>query len=107
MKGINAIPIIDVMNLAAVDLNLQVVFEALYETGNVTLAGKRLNRVQPSVSNALGHLRLMFQNELFVRTAGGRVPTEKARTLIPAIVAILDQVRATLDRDSVFDSDRA
>ncbi|OIV45879.1 LysR family transcriptional regulator [Sodalis sp. TME1] len=95
------------MNLASVDLNLLVVFEALYETGNVTLAGKRLNRAQPSVSNALGRLRLMFQDELFVRTAGGMVPTEKARTLIPAIVAILDQVRETLDRDSVFDPDRA
>lgn len=35
------------MNLANVDLNLLVVFEALYQTRNVTAAGRRLNRAQP------------------------------------------------------------
>ena len=45
------------MNLANVDLNLLVVFEALYQTRNVTAAGRRLNRAQPSVSNALARLR--------------------------------------------------
>ncbi|MBT9431243.1 LysR family transcriptional regulator [Candidatus Sodalis endolongispinus] len=107
MKWINAIYIIDSMNLSSVDLNLLVVFEALYETGNVTLAGKLLNRAQPSVSNALGRLRLLFQDELFVRTAGGMVATEKAQTLIPAIAAILDQLRDTLERDTAFNPEQA
>ena len=48
------------MNLSAVDLNLLVAFEALYDTRNVTLAGQRINRAQPSVSSALGRLRLLF-----------------------------------------------
>ncbi|KAG1386375.1 hypothetical protein G6F60_014497 [Rhizopus arrhizus] len=45
------------MNLSAVDLNLLVAFEALYETRNVTLAGQRIHRAQPSVSSALNRLR--------------------------------------------------
>ena len=49
------------MNLAAIDLNLLVAFEALYDTRNVTLAGQRIHRAQPSVSSALGRLRRLFQ----------------------------------------------
>ncbi|WZB60904.1 LysR family transcriptional regulator [Achromobacter xylosoxidans] len=56
------------MNLAAIDLNLLVAFEALYDTRNVTLAGQRIHRAQPSVSSALGRLRRLFQDELFLRT---------------------------------------
>lgn len=41
------------MNLSAIDLNLLVAFEALFETRNVTLAGQRIHRAQPSVSSAL------------------------------------------------------
>ena len=79
LKSIIAIRIIDRMNLSAVDLNLLVAFEALYDTRNVTLAGQRINRAQPSVSSALGRLRLLFQDELFLRTADGafRMPRDK------------------------------
>ena len=59
------------MNLASVDLNLLVVFEALYQTRNVTAAGRRLNRAQPSVSNALARLRILLNDPLFVRSGGG------------------------------------
>ena len=51
------------MNLSAVDLNLLVAFEALYDTRNVTLAGQRINRAQPSVSSALGRLRDVYKRQ--------------------------------------------
>lgn len=91
------------MNLAAMDLNLLLTFEALYETGSVTLAGQRLNRAQPSVSNALGRLRHAFQDELFVRTADGMVPTERAQALIPGIALALEQLRRALAQGLDFD----
>ncbi|MBO9677425.1 MAG: LysR family transcriptional regulator [Acidovorax sp.] len=91
------------MNLTSLDLNLLLVFEALYETGSVTLAGQRLNRAQPSVSNALGRLRHVFQDELFVRTAEGMVPTERARALIPDIMQALEQLRRALSQGVDFD----
>ena len=48
LKSIFSIRNIDGMNLSAIDLNLLVAFEALYDTRNVTLAGQRIHRAQPS-----------------------------------------------------------
>lgn len=91
------------MNLSAVDLNLLVAFEALYETRNVTLAGQRIHRAQPSVSSALGRLRRLFNDELFVRTADGMQPTDHAIALMPAVSSALDQIRRALAQGVGFD----
>lgn len=91
------------MNLSAVDLNLLVAFEALYETRNVTLAGQRIHRAQPSVSSALNRLRRVFNDELFVRTADGMQPTDHAVALMPAISSALDQIRRALEQGAGFD----
>lgn len=90
------------MNLSAVDLNLLVAFEALYDTRSVTLAAQRLNRAQPSVSNALGRLRLLFDDELFVRTRQGMQATERAQALIPRVTAALAELRAVLSEERSF-----
>jgi DNA-binding transcriptional LysR family regulator len=47
-------------NLAVVDLNLLVVFEALLIERNVSRAAARVGLAQPSVSNALARLRALF-----------------------------------------------
>ena len=91
------------MNLSRIDLNLLVAFEALYQTRSVTLAGKRLNRAQPSVSNALTRLRVLFGDDLFVRTNSGMQPTELAHTLMPGISAALDHVRQAVGQSIAFD----
>lgn len=84
------------MNLANVDLNLLVVFEALYQTRNVTAAGRRLNRAQPSVSNALARLRTLLNDPLFVRSGGGMAPTPRAHQLMPQIRQVLEQIHLAL-----------
>lgn len=91
------------MNLASVDLNLLVVFEALFDTRSVTLAAERVSRAQPSVSNALARLRLTFGDELFVRSAAGMVPTDRAQALALPIARALDQIRRTLEAGIPFD----
>ncbi|WP_404994889.1 LysR family transcriptional regulator [Cupriavidus pauculus] len=91
------------MNLSRIDLNLLVAFEALYHTRSVTLAGKRLSRAQPSVSNALTRLRTLFGDELFVRTNAGMEPTELAHTLMPGISTALDHVRQAVGQSVAFD----
>ena len=58
------------MNLASVDLKLLVVFDAVTSEGSVTRAGTRLGMSQPAVSNALGRLRHLLKDELFVRERG-------------------------------------
>lgn len=91
------------MNLSSVDLNLLVAFEALYETRNVTLAGQRIHRAQPSVSSALNRLRRVFNDELFVRTSDGMQPTDHAVALMPAISSALEQIRRALAQGAGFD----
>ncbi|WP_413504340.1 LysR family transcriptional regulator [Serratia grimesii] len=91
------------MNLSSVDLNLLVVFEALYQTRNVTAAGRSLNRAQPSVSNALTRLRTLFGDPLFVRSGGSMMPTARTHQLMPQIQSVLEQIRLALTPPTRFD----
>ena len=59
------------MNLSNIDLNLFIVFDAIYTEGNLTRAGQILGITQPATSNALARLRDTFNDPLFVRTAHG------------------------------------
>ena len=64
--------------LAALDLNLLVVFDAIMRDRSVTRAGQRLGLSQPAMSHALTRLRHMLKDELFVRSPNGMVPTPRA-----------------------------
>lgn len=70
------------MNLKNVDLNLLVVFEAVYSAGNISHAATRLASSQPAVSNALTRLREILDDPLFVRGKRGVDPTVKAKQMI-------------------------
>ena len=61
------------MDIKHFDLNLLRVFDALLTEGQVTLAGKKLNRSQNTISAALNRLRDAFEDPLFVR-AGSMIP---------------------------------
>lgn len=65
-------------NVRSADLNLLVVFDAIMAERSVTKAGERVGLTQPSMSNALTRLRSLFDDELFVRTPEGMVPTQVA-----------------------------
>lgn len=70
------------INLRTVDLNLLVIFEALYATRNTSRAAERLGMSQPAVSNALSRLRDLIGDPLFARHARGLKPTLKAQEII-------------------------
>ena len=72
---------IHAVNLAAIDLNLLVALDALLAESNVTRAAKRVGLSQPAMSNALGRLRDLVGDPLFVRTPRGMLPTPRAREL--------------------------
>jgi DNA-binding transcriptional LysR family regulator len=69
-------------NLKNVDLNLLVIFEAIFATGNISRSADRLGMSQPAVSHSLARLRELFDDQLFVRTPRGVEPTSKSRELI-------------------------
>ncbi len=91
------------MNLASVDLNLLVAFEALMNERHVTRAGERIGLAQPSMSSVLTRLRALFGDELFVRSASGMQPTAKALALIQPIGDALAQIRGALAPTPTFD----
>ncbi|PTN50288.1 LysR family transcriptional regulator, partial [Achromobacter xylosoxidans] len=73
------------MNLQDVDLNLLVVFNELRKHGRVSAVAESLGISQPGVSNALGRLRKLLGDELFLRTSRGMVPTPYAQDLAQPI----------------------
>jgi len=91
------------MNLASVDLNLLVAFEALIAERNVSRAAQRVGLAQPSMSHALSRLRLLFGDELFVRTPREMRPTVRALELAAPIADALEQLRRALEPHPAFD----
>ena len=85
------------MNLAGVELKLLVVFDAVMSEGSVTRAGTRLGMTQPAVSNALGRLRHVLKDDLFVRANGSIRPTPRALELTGPVRHALRQIEAVLD----------
>jgi DNA-binding transcriptional LysR family regulator len=92
------------IELAQIDLNLLVAFEALFEERSVTLAAQRIYLGQPAMSAALGRLRTVFNDELFIRVGREMRPTVKAQAIAPGIFAALQQVRQTLQSHQSFEA---
>ncbi|RWA56374.1 LysR family transcriptional regulator [Cupriavidus sp. UYMSc13B] len=84
------------MNLARIDLNLLRVFDAVFEDRNLLAAGKRLHLSQSAISHALGRLRDVLQDDLFVRTAKGMEPTARAVAMATPIRSALRQIQTAL-----------
>ncbi|MGV1793698.1 LysR substrate-binding domain-containing protein [Rhizobium sp. A37_96] len=92
------------MNLASVDLNLLVAFEAMMEERHVTRAADRIGLAQSSMSNVLKRLRDLFDDELFLRAGGRMQPTDKAMALARPIASALRQIRNALSPEATFDA---
>jgi DNA-binding transcriptional LysR family regulator len=91
------------MNINTIDLNLFLVFRAVFATRSVTAAGERLSMTQSAVSNALKRLRDRFNDPLFVRTPAGMVPTAMATQLIGLVEEGLTSFTRAIDRARTFE----
>ena len=91
------------VHLSRIDLNLFVVFDAIYTEGGITRASKRLNLTQPAISHALARLRELFDDPLFVRQGQAMIPTPLARVTIDPVRQALQGFETTLRRADRFD----
>ena len=82
--------------LRGVDLNLLTVFDAVMQEQNITRAAYNLSMSQPAVSNAVARLKVMFNDELFMRHGRGIQPTQRARQLFGPVRQALQLVRNEL-----------
>ncbi|WP_430511491.1 LysR family transcriptional regulator [Pannonibacter phragmitetus] len=83
-----------------IDLNLLLVFEAIYKTGNISLAAKQLGVSQPTVSNAIARLRTQLGGQLFTRQDRGVAPTTFADTITPRAAGIVYAARRPAATDT-------
>ena len=81
-----------------IDLNLVIVFEAIFRCRNLTAAGREIGMTQSAMSHALSRLRAGFADPLFVRLPGGLKPTPVAEEIAPAFVEGLACIRAGFER---------
>lgn len=94
---------IDHFNLRSFDLNLLVAFDALMSEGSVTRAARRLKIQQPAMSHSLATLRVLLQDELFIRVGQVMQPTAKARGLAVPVRHALHQAQLALQGGGDFD----
>jgi DNA-binding transcriptional LysR family regulator len=91
------------MHISRVDLNLLVVLDAIYTEGGITRAAQKLHLTQPAISHALGRLRDLFGDPLFVREGRAMNPTPFARNLIEPVRRSLRSLEITLNELERFD----
>ncbi len=95
------------VNLRGVDLNLLVVLDALLRERHVTRAARVVGLSQPAMSSALARLRLVFKDELLIRTATGMQPTSRAEALIEPVRQAIGQIERVLASDQGFDAEKS
>ena len=91
------------MNLSRMDLNLLVLFEAVFEELHVARAAARLHVSASAVSHGLGRLRVLMQDPLFLRHPKGVVPTDRARQLAAPVADVLERARQVMAQAEEFD----
>lgn len=91
------------MNLHQYDLNLLVIFDAIFKERHLTKAGEKLNMSQPAMSQALGRLRDLFNDPLFVRSGNEMVPTAQAKQIAPQVRQVLFLTEQAFTDRGAFD----
>jgi len=79
------------------------IFIALFELGSIAKVAARLGMNASTVSMALARLREIYQDDLYVRSAVGMIPTGKAESIYPALKQAQQLLQASTLAGDVFD----
>ena len=91
------------MHITGIDLNLAVVLRALLDARSVSRAARQLGLSQSATSHALGRLRTVMRDPLFVRTRAGLVPTPRAEAIARAVRTAVTTLEESLLVPPPFD----
>jgi len=91
------------MRLDKIDLNLFKAFDTIYSERSLTRAGEILHVTQPAMSNTLRRLRETFNDQLFVRTTDGMLPTPVADNMIGRVREALQLLGSSLAEHDRFE----
>jgi len=98
---------IDNDDIRRLDGGLLLVFRELCRRGRTTAAAAHLGLSQSAVSHALGRLRDVFGDPLFLRRPHGLEPTPRAQALAPRIEALIEAMGAAIRPEQAFDPSRS
>ncbi|RIX71959.1 LysR family transcriptional regulator, partial [Acidovorax cavernicola] len=90
--------------MRGVDLNLLVTLLVLLRERSVSKAAACLYLGQPAVSGALARLRLLFHDELLVRTPSGMRPTPRGIELQSQLLPLISDMQAVVLQQPAFDA---
>lgn len=91
-------------NLRKIDLNLLTIFDAVFRERHISRAAEQLGMSQSAVSHALGRLRDVLDDPLFIRHATGMEPTRRALEIAQPIHEALNDLTGILARSEGFDA---
>jgi DNA-binding transcriptional LysR family regulator len=94
---------IDNVHIRRLDLTLLVVFEMLLKKRNMSAVAAEMGLTQSAVSHAVGRLRSVFDDPLFVRKGAGVEPTARAQLLGPPLAEALIGIRDAVQIGRHFD----
>jgi DNA-binding transcriptional LysR family regulator len=92
------------MNLYQIDLNLLVIFDALYRHRSVSRAASEICISQSAFSHGLTRLRKRLNDELFIRVNNQMQPSFKAQQMALQLEKALPLIYSALNQHSVFDA---
>jgi DNA-binding transcriptional LysR family regulator len=94
---------IDDIHIRCLDLTLLIVFEKLLKARSMSAVAIDMGLTQSAVSHAVGRLRAVFGDPLFVRQGAGVAPTARAIVLGEALGAALNGIREAAQIGKSFD----
>jgi LysR family transcriptional regulator, mexEF-oprN operon transcriptional activator len=94
---------INLDNLRRIDLNLAMMLVIIHDERSVTRTALRLNLTQPAVSAALGRLRAILNDELFVREGRNLRATPRADELVLLLRRGLVDLQTAFFAQQAFD----
>lgn len=97
---------IEAIKVQQLDFNLLKVFECLYQERNMSLAAKLLFISPSAVSHAIKRLRLVLNDELFIRQGQLMQPTPACQRMAPQLLDALEKLRQILQACGDFDLSR-
>ena len=90
-------------SLKNIDMNLLLVFDALYRHGSVSTAASALALSPSAFSHALNRLRDSLDDPLFLRVGRKMVPTARAENMAAGISMALGRLSVCLNEHNEFD----
>src|ERR1700679_3240999 len=97
----------DSVQIRKLDGGLLLIFRELMARRRASDVARHLGLSPSGISHALGRLRALFGEPLFIRRSHGLEPTQRAMELGPRVEALIEMIGATISTEGGFDPTRS